>query len=100
MPRKSFDVITISSKSLLCGMNSVIDAIGCIESATELKTLGLNFMRDNPTVALNNAGQTPKMFAAAQGFSSVDDYLAAQRTTPGTRVTCRHCRGQRRTVQT
>ena len=67
-------------------MHSVKDAIGCIESADELKTLGLNFMRDNPTVALNDAGQTPKMFAAAQGFSSVDDYLAAQRTTPGTRV--------------
>jgi hypothetical protein len=67
-------------------MNSVIDAIGCIESATELKTLGLDFMRKYPTVALNDAGQTTTMFAAAQGFPSVDDYLAAQRAAPGTTV--------------
>ena len=86
MPATSFDVFATSTEHLLCGMHSVKDAIGCNESADELKTLGLNFMRDNPTVALNDAGQSTTMFAAAQGFPSVDDYLAAQRTTPGTRV--------------
>jgi hypothetical protein len=78
MPRTSFDVFATSTEHLLCGMHSVKDAIGCSESADELKTLGLNFMRNNPTVALNDADQTPTMFATAQGFSSVDDYLAAQ----------------------
>lgn len=86
MPATSFDVFGTSTEQLLCGMHSVIDAIGCIESADELKTLGLNFMREHPTVAFNDAGQTPKIFAAAQGFSSVDDYVAAQRAAPGTRV--------------
>ena len=83
MPATSFDVFGTSTEQLLCGMHSVIDAIGCIESADELKTLGLNFMREHPTVAFNDAGQTPKMFAAAQGFSSVDDYVAAQRAARG-----------------
>ena len=60
MPATSFDVFGTSTEHLLCGMHSVIDAIGCIESADELKTLGLNFMREHPTVAFNDAGQTPR----------------------------------------
>jgi hypothetical protein len=43
-------------------------------------------MREHPTVALNDAGQTTTMFAAKQGFPSVNDYLAAQRAAPGTTV--------------
>ena len=67
MPPTSFEVFATSTEHLLCGMHSVKDAIGCNESADELKTLGLNFMRDNPTVALNDADQTPTIITPNYG---------------------------------